>query len=141
MSRKPTGFVLPAAIFLLLALGALAAYLSNVSQINLAMNNLELEGERAYWAAQSGAEAGIYQAAVDGDCNTQDIAFAGELSRFVATVTCVQTNANEGGRSIRIFQITSVACNDPLAVSPRCPNGASASPEYVERQIRAMVEN
>jgi len=133
--------VLPAAIFLLVVLGALAAYLSNVTQINLAMNNLELEGERAYWAAQSGAEAGIYEAAVNGACNTQDIAFAGELSRFAATVTCVQTNANEGGRPIRIFQITSVACNDPLAASPRCPNGASSSAEYVERQIGVTVEN
>ncbi len=141
MSPKSAGFVLPTAIFLLLVLGALALYLSNVSQINLAMNNLELEGERAYWAAQSGAEAGIYTAAVTGTCTTQDIAFAGGLNRFVATVTCVQTNANEGGRPVRIFQITSVACNDPLAASPRCPNGASASPEYVERQIRATVEN
>lgn len=140
-ARGQAGFVLPAAIFLLVVLGALAAYLSNVTQINLAMNNLELEGERAYWAAQSGAEAGIYNAAVLGACATQDIAFAGELNRFVATVTCVQTNANEGGRPVRIFQITSVACNDPLAASPRCPNGASASAEYAERQVRAMVEN
>ncbi|TCS71890.1 MSHA biogenesis protein MshP [Sulfuritortus calidifontis] len=141
MSRKQTGFVLPAAIFLLVVLGALAAYLTNVTRINLAMNNLELEGERAYWAAQAGAEAGIYQAAVLGLCVTQDIALAGELNRFVATVSCSQTNANEGGQPVRLFQITSVACNDPAAASPRCPNGASVSAEYVERQVGAMVEN
>ena len=62
------GFVLPAAIFLLVVLGGLAAWLMRLGTVTLAQEALELEGARAYQAAQAGLEAGIYTARVNGAC-------------------------------------------------------------------------
>ena len=139
-NRTNTGFVLPAAIFLLVVLGSLAAWLMNMTQMNMAQDALEIEGERAYQAAQSGLEAGIY-AATTGSCTTQNIAFTGHLSRFTASVTCDDsTTANEGGTSKTFYEITSVACNQTDADTGACPNDPPDLLEYTERQVRAVVE-
>lgn len=137
-ARRGAGFVLPAAIFLLVILGLLAIYLTRVTASNLAMSNLELEGERAYWAAQSGLEAAIYRAVVLGQCNAQNIALPGELARFTASVSCTAHTVREGNRSFSLFEVSSEACNDPTGGA--CPNPGSTSPDYADRRVRAVVE-
>lgn len=131
------GFALPTAIFLLVVLGGLAAWLVRLTESSLAQDALELEGERAWQAAQAGLEAGIYAVSHAGTCG-QTVTFTGALARFTATVSCTPSTADEGGTTITLVQITSVACNDPA--SGVCPNAASTSPEYVERRARATVE-
>jgi MSHA biogenesis protein MshP len=135
-NRTNTGFVLPAAIFLLVVLGSLAAWLMNMTQMNMAQDALELEGERAYQAAQSGLEAGIY-AATTGSCTPQNIGFTG----FTASVTCDRTEVNEGDTTRTFFAITSVACNQPDADAETCPNTAPTLLEYSERRLAATVES
>lgn len=136
------GFALPAAIFLLVVLGALAAWLTGLTQVTLAESNLELEGERAFQAARAGLEAGIHQSAQAGaGCAqiAQTVGFpaASSLARFTATVTCRQHTADEGGAIVTMFDITSIACNQPSGGA--CPNADPSLAEYAERHLRATV--
>ncbi len=133
-----TGFALPAAIFLLVVLGGLAGWLMRLTTQTLAQQALELEGARAYQAAQAGVEAGIYAARVSGGCAAQTLTFSGQLARFTASVACVPHSADEGGQTVTLYAITSVACNQPA--SGACPNASPSLSEYAERHIRAVVE-
>ena len=135
------GFVLPAAIFLLVVLGGLAAWMMQLTVATQAQDALAIEGERAYRAAEAGLEAGIYAARQTGaNCTqvAQNITHSGNLARFTASVTCLSAIANEAGGDITLFQITSIACNQP--VSDACPNPTPTLPEYAERRMRAVVE-
>jgi MSHA biogenesis protein MshP len=132
------GFVLPAAIFLLVVLGGLAAWMARLTGATLAQEALELEGARAYQAAQAGLEAGIYAARVGSSCASQNISFTGALERFTASVSCTASTADEGGVTVTLYAITSIACNQPDAGA--CPNAGSTSVEYVERHLNAVVE-
>jgi MSHA biogenesis protein MshP len=136
--RPETGFVLPAAIFLLVVLGSLAAWLTRVTQATQAQAVLELEGERAYQAAQEGLEAGIYEARVLGACTARNIALTGNLSRFTASVGCTGYSADEGGSTVTLYALTSIACNQPA--SGACPNPSPTGPDYAERRLAAGVE-
>lgn len=131
------GFALPAALFLLVVLGGLAAWLLRITELGEAQGMLELEGERAYLAAEAGLEAGLYAAAAGG-CDARTVSFGGALARFHASVSCTRHSADEGGVTLTWFEVVSVACNQPLAGA--CPNPAPSLPEYAERHVRAVLE-
>jgi MSHA biogenesis protein MshP len=133
------GFALPAAIFLLVVLGGLAGWMMQLTVATQAQDALAMEGERAYRAAEAGLEAGIYAARVSGSCSAQSLTFSGQLSRFTATVGCTSSTADEGGKTITFYEITSTACNQPA--SGVCPNAVPSIQEYAERQIAATVES
>jgi len=132
------GFVLPAAIFLLVVLGGLASWLMQITQATQGQDALAIEGERAYRAAEAGLEAGIYAARVGGSCAAQNIAFGAGLTRFSASVSCTARSADEAGVTINFYEITSIACNQPDAGA--CPNPSPTAPEYAERRVSASVE-
>lgn len=136
------GFVLPAAIFLLVVLGGLAGWMMQLTMATQSQDALAIEGERAFRAAEAGLEAGIYAARQTGaGCIdiTQNLTLTGQLARFTASVSCVDTTANEAGNVITFFAITSIACNQPTGGA--CPNATPTLPEYAERQMRATVES
>jgi MSHA biogenesis protein MshP len=139
-SPLPTrGFALPAALFLLVVLAGLSAWLVRSTQISLAQGNLELVGARAYQAAQAGLEAGIYTVLTTGTCIAGPISgLAGDLADFTASVSCTPYTADEGGQTITLFTLTSIACNQP--VGGGCPNPSPSLPEYAERHVTATVE-
>jgi MSHA biogenesis protein MshP len=137
-SPPSAGFALPAAIFLLVVLGGLAAWMMQLTVATQAQDALAIEGERAYRAAEAGLEAGVYAARASGSCAAQTLTFSGQLARFTASVTCTTYVADEGGQVVTLYQITSVACNQPAAGA--CPNAAPSLPEYAERQVRGLVE-
>jgi MSHA biogenesis protein MshP len=139
--KKGQGFVLPAAIFLLVVLGGLAAWMLRLTQTTLGQEALAIEGERAYRAAAAGLEAGIYAARQSGaDCDdiSQSVTFPGQLARFTASVYCIASSADEAGTTINFFEINSIACNQPS--NGVCPNSTPTLPEYAERRMRAVVE-
>jgi len=140
---RTAGFVLPTAVFLLVVLGGLAVWIMRLTELTHAQDALEVEGARAYQAAQAGIEAGVFAASQTGNTCTQvnqTVTFASTttLSRFTASVACASSTATEGGTTLTFFQITSVACNQPS--SGACPNPTPTSPEYVERHLRATVQ-
>ncbi|MDP3123846.1 MAG: hypothetical protein Q8M46_04525, partial [Thiobacillus sp.] len=64
MKRVPhteSGFVLPTAIFLLVILAALAAYMVSLSRTSHISSALDIQGSRAYLAARAGIEWAAWQ--------------------------------------------------------------------------------
>ncbi len=137
-SSVERGFALPAAIFLLVVLGGLAGWMMRLTTATLAQEALELEGARAWQSAQAGLEAGVYAARVGGVCASQNVALAGTLSRFTASVSCASSNADEGGTGVTLYRVSSIACNQPAGGA--CPNAAPTLAEYAERHVTATVE-
>lgn len=134
-SRHPqAAFALPSAIFLLVILAALGAFILTVSTSQHMGAALDVQGERAYQAARAGIEWGLFQSARGGTCGNTTLTFAGTtLAGFTTAVTCSTSSANEGGAAVNLDQITATACNQ----SP-CPNSAPGA-NYVERQITATI--
>ena len=148
-SKRARGFSLITAIFLLVILAALGAFMVIFTGLQQNTVQADVLGVRAYYAARAGADWAIYRA-LDPD-NTiapgPPPAFAacpggtlntmgGSLSPFTVVVSCVTPTGSpydEGGRAVQVYEITATACNNAScpAVSP--PSG------YVERQIVVTV--
>jgi len=145
------GFTLVSAIFILVVLTALAAFLIVVSTTQQIGSVLDVQGARAYQAARAGIEWGAYQiwsrnptrnanVNCDGSSNasvTTSFGFpaaAATLSGFTVTVTCtVATDANGGPT---LFGVEAIACNQPSGGA--CP-GNAANAGYVERDMKATL--
>ena len=138
MNRTPhaeSGFVLPTAIFLLVILAALAAYMVSLSRISHISSALDIQGGRAYQAARAGIEWAAWQV-VDpqnlqpspAPCPASPTALAltGTLAAFAVSVTCTQTLTVDGADTVAIYQIASTATS-----------GVAGEMDYVERQIQA----
>jgi MSHA biogenesis protein MshP len=135
-STGQRGFAAIAAIFLVVALAALGAFMvtfSNTQQVTLAQ---DVQGSRAYWAARAGLEWGIVNsaaaaAAIGADCSgaamptptTTTLTIEG----FTVAITCPRT-AYVDGDSLHIFQITAIASS-----------GTVGGVGYTERSVSASV--
>ena len=155
--QRSAGFALVAAIFLLTVLAALGAFIVSISTSQQLGSALDVEGERAYQAARSGIEWGVYQVQATpaynfsygtppvavGSANPNSrvcpasptsFAFpaaATTLSAFTVTVQCTAYPDGSGGPTV--YQIIATACNQPAAGS--CPN-SSPGQAYIERQVQ-----
>ena len=152
--ERQTGFGIIAAIFLLVVLTLLAAFIASVTGMQQSSGQLDVLGVRAYQSARAGMEWGAWQvldpgntlngpgptcaAALMPSCpaSPQNLpALAGSLSGFTVTVTCAQTaDTTEGNRNVRVFQIVATACNQGAS----CP-AATPTSGYVERQVQASL--
>jgi MSHA biogenesis protein MshP len=127
------GFLLPAAIFLLVILAALGAYALNISSTQQATSKQDIQGSRAYQAARAGLEWAIFQVLIPGTANLVNCPTPTTLTieGFTVNVTCTQSiDYNEQGtdRTIRLFEITS-----------RASFGVAGTIDYSERQLQATV--
>jgi len=136
--RLQSGFSLVTAIFLVVVLASIAAFIVTVSGLMSSATTLDVRGSRAYQAARAGVEWGASQlltpAAPPACFATQNLGFAGTgLADFTTTVTCAQTLPvpTDGGGPVSVYQLRATACNQPLAGA--CPGTAATN--YVERQI------
>ena len=128
------GFTLVAAVFLITILFLLSAYLVGIRVQQEAGVTLDTLGTRAYAAARSGTEWGIYDSLRNGNCvGTPALALGSTLSGFTVTVTCARSPYNEAGTTVNMDTIVALACNN--AVCPPASPGAN----YVERQITVTV--
>jgi MSHA biogenesis protein MshP len=139
--RVQGGFSLISALFLLVVLAALGAYMVNISGTQHFTTLHALQGARAYHAARSGTEWGIATALGIAACpavtpSTLSPAGglnAGNLSGFNVAVTLDScTNHQEAGSSYNIYQITAFA----QTVAP-----AYGAPGYAARRITVTVTN
>lgn len=141
LSARPdqSGFAIVTAIFIIVALAALAAAIVSLVRTEQTGSILDTEGTRAYQAARSGVEWGAYNSMRNNTCTpTTPVAFGSTLGAYIATVTCTRTAHNEGGTAVNIDTIVATACNQPAAGN--CPNPAPGA-GYAERQISIMVGN
>ncbi len=126
-----SGFVLPSAIFLLVILAALAAYMVSLSRTAQISSTLDIQGTRAYQAARAGIEWAAWQVlrpAAPTPCfaSPAGVTLGADLSGFTVSVTCASSDFNDGANTIRVYQITSTAAY-----------GNAGEVDYVERQIQA----
>lgn len=129
------GFALPSAIFLLVILAALGAFILSVSTSQHIGAALDVQGARAYQAARAGIQWGLFRSARNGTCASTTLGFAGTgLAEFTTSVSCAPHSANEAGATVNVDQIIATACNQPP-----CPS-ASPGVNYVERQLTVTVE-
>ncbi len=147
--RLERGFLIIAAVFLVVVLAGLVAYLMSVSTTSQAASAADANSARAYQAARAGAEWAAFKLLqVPGDsftttCNggtsTSDRTFPSTLTLtgYTATVTCTSVSITEGAASVRVYRIVSNACNQPSGSS--CPNASTTSATYVERQVTLML--
>lgn len=132
---RAKGFALILALFLIVSLAAIGAYLLTVSNVQVESGIMDEQSAHAYQAARGGLEWGAYQVLQAGNCwaGTTTMAFPADLANFSASVTCTAfAPETEGGAPVATFRITSTGCN-----AAACPG--AAVPGYAERQLQLTV--
>jgi len=132
---RQRGFAAVAAVFLVVILAALGAFMitfSNTQQINAAQ---DVQGTRAYWAARSGLEWGIGSVVaspmVPPACPTSPTQLTTVFDGgFTVTVTCVRTIFFEAAAIRFLFRIEALAQTA----------GSPGSVGYVERSLSVVLE-
>lgn len=151
------GFSVLSAIFLLVVLSALAAFIVRVASTQHVGSALDVQGARVYQAARAGIEWGLYRvnataaynfsygspATVVGAVHPNLRSCTGASGSFTTlgftvTVSCTRTPvddtpANNPNASPAVYTIISTACNQPAA-GGACPNTAPGA-LYVERRF------
>lgn len=136
--NRQTGAALMAAIFLLVVIGGLIAFLVRMSGLQHSSEALDVQGARAYQSARSGIEWGIYRVLRDTSCAaSSSFGLGGDLTDFTVTVECADTPYTEIDAAAKhVYSIRATACNRPVAGA--CPG--TVGPFYVERQLQALVD-
>ena len=142
------GFVLPSAIFLLVILAGLAAFMVTFSNTQSITSAQDVQGARAYHAARSGTEWGLYNVldptndtvkAMVPPYGTGTSAWPNmpacpaaavlAIEGFNVTVNCSSSDYSEAGtRSIRVFLLQSTASV-----------GVVGTVGFVERRVEVAV--
>ena len=125
------GFSLITAIFLLVVLTLLGAYMVRISGVQRATANFAVQGARAYYAARSGVEWGVYQAIKNNTCSGAPVTFPFTgvgLQGFQASVTCTSTSHREKNATFNVYVITSKASY-----------GSYGTLDYVSRTLQVTV--
>ena len=124
------GFAIVAAIFLVVVLAALGAFMLTFSSVQHITSAQDVQGTRAYQAARTGIEWGAYQVLISSNCPSSTTLTAGGTQAGFSIV--VQCNAfpstTEGGNTVNMYQIISTASQ-----------GTLGSATYVERQLQATL--
>jgi len=142
--KRSGGFSLISAIFLLVVVTLLGAYVATLSSSQHIAEALDVEGARAYQAARAGVDWGAWQilqapaggfrtscdGATYGAPFSQPLAgLAGTLSGFAVQVQCGSAATTEAGTNVRVYRMTVTASKGNLG-----------SLFYVERQLQATLE-
>jgi MSHA biogenesis protein MshP len=144
--RHQSGFSIATAIFLIVILAALGAFMVTIGsgqQVGLAQDVL---GVRILQAARTGTEWGVYQVlnttgSFRTSCNTGtatpvNLPALQDMAGITVKVECSSVAYTEGSSAFRSYQITATACNNAT-----CPNTTSPPNLYVERRLTALVTN
>lgn len=131
MNVRPAqqGFAAVMAVFLLVVLAALGAFMVTTSTSQQLNSAQDIQGSRAYWAARAGIEWAIGSlTAVPGACPIPPSPFT--VDGFTLQMACTSSAFNEGGVTRTIYSVTAVASL----------GAAAGGTGYVERSLSASVE-
>jgi MSHA biogenesis protein MshP len=128
------GFLLPAAIFILVILAGLGAYALNVTSVQQSTTTQDVQGARAYQAARAGVEWAAYQVLAPGttalaSCPASPATLT--IDNFTVVVSCTQSaNYFEQGtdHTIAMYDIISTASY-----------GSAGTLNYIERQVQLTL--
>ncbi len=133
------GFAAIAAMFLLVLLAALGAFMLSFSNTQQLSSAQDVQGSRAYWAARAGLEWGL--AAVDATAPVAPavvplptcpvVAPPATIDGFALVFVCDRSLYSEDVPPLRVvFRLTATASR----------GGAVGSVGYIERSVSASVE-
>jgi MSHA biogenesis protein MshP len=123
------GFSLPTAIFLLVILALLGAFMVSLSTTQNVMSAQDVQGSRAYNAARAGMEWALYNLKLPATtCPVSPTSLT--VDGFAVSVTCSLATHDEGGTTRYIFYIASTAST----------GGAIGTVGRVERMVGSFVE-
>ena len=129
IQQTQRGFAIVAAIFLLVVLAALGAFMVTFSNTQNLTSAQDIQGSRAYWAAHSGCSWAIGTiSSAPTACPASPTVF--NVDGFAVSVTCDLKSYDEGGVTKRIFNITSTSTL----------GGAVGSLGHTERSLSAILE-
>ncbi len=149
LQKAQQGFAIISALFIIIVLAALGGFILSVSTNQQIGSALDVQGARAYEAARSGIEWGLYQVnssynfgynAPPADnpntrvCPTSPTSFtpvAPTLASFTVSVTCLATAGTNGAPTS--YRVQSTACNQPSGGN--CPNTTNPGSNYIERRL------
>lgn len=125
------GFAAIAAIFVLVVLSALGAFMATQSSTQQLNSAQDIQGSRAYWAARAGLEWALALTRSSGACPGASTSFNVDVgSSFALVVTCSVVSHSEGAATVNVFSLSAVASQ-----------GTAGSLGYVERSLSASLEN
>jgi len=145
------GLGMISAIVVLVVLAGLGAAIASLTQMANRNQSLDILGSRAAMAARAGVEWQSWLILNPEDSNPevapfttpyecpamQSQTFSG-IDDFTVSVTCSRGNTTEDGNSIFLYNVVSVACNQPA--SGRCPNNNAPTGNYVERSVTVLID-
>ena len=134
LTRKNKGFLLPAAIFVLVILAALGAYALNITSVQQTTSTQDVQGSRAYQAARAGVEWAAYQVLAPGttalaNCPASPTTLT--IDNFAVTVSCTRSaDYFEQGtdHTIAMYDIVATASF-----------GTVGALNYIERQVQLTL--
>ncbi len=128
--RSAGGFSLITAIFLLVVVAGLVAFVVNIRSVQVITLLYGVQGARAMQAARSGIEWGIYESIVGGSCaaSSNFTLPDAELDDFDIEVQCASSVHTEGTTPVTVYRLTAIASA-----------GAYGTLDYVQRRIQATV--
>lgn len=119
------GFAIVSAIFLLVVLALLGAFMVTFSNTQHLTSAQDIQGSRAYWAARTGLEWGV--ASTVAACPASPTTFS--VNGFSVAVTCTAQSYTEAATTLNIFKLTSVAST-----------GTIGNIGFIERSLSATME-
>ena len=157
--RNSRGFVLPSAIFLLVILAGLAAFLVNISMTQSMTSAQDIQGARAYQAARAGIEWGLYRVLDPANATVvlpenppgvpnpawpnMPPCAAGALviDGFTVNVACASSPAGAAGPSgPPVYQEGGTTRSVIVyQLTATATSGTFATSSYIERQVTATV--
>ena len=127
--RTIRGFALPAAIFLLVILSLLGAFMVSLSTSQSITSAQDVLGAQAYRAARAGVERALFSLQPPATtCAAVPASLT--IDNFNVTISCSAATHDEGGVSKYIFRVTATAS----------AGGSVGNVAYVERSIGTFIE-
>lgn len=131
LRSTPRGVAAISALFLLVVLAALGAFMITFSNTEQLTSAQDVKGTQAYWAARAGLDWAIPQVIASNSCPAATSTFV--VDSYTVQTTCATSSFNEGVTATMV-NITSLACQPS-------PCGAAAGGiSYVERSVSASLE-
>lgn len=127
-SNPQDGFAIVSAIFLLVVLAALGAFMLTLSTTQQMTSAQDIQGSRAYWATKAGIQWAVASIKTAGACPPSPSSLT--LDGFSVAVTCDSKTYTEGTDSKTIYWVGSTAT----------AGGAVGGVGYTERVVNAFIE-
>ncbi|TGN38540.1 hypothetical protein [Marinobacter confluentis] len=122
------GAGLPVALFIITVLALIVFGMAQLQDSSSQSISLQIQSQRAFYAAESGAQVGVRNALVSGTCAAATIEFERPgLSSCSASLTCESVTANIGGGGNTVYSIESTG---------QCGDGADQAARVIEVRVR-----